>query len=135
MRLIDADELMEHVWRDKLDSRELIAEMIDNALTIKDAIISRKGGANTTREEAAKILYNQWQEFLEDNIDYAGISDAYKMAIGALDQESSIDKIRAEIEGYRSTIDNAISEDELKIEGMKEAYADCLKIIDKYKEE
>lgn len=33
MRLIDADELMEHVWRDKLDSRELIAEMIDNAPT------------------------------------------------------------------------------------------------------
>lgn len=35
MRLIDADELMEHVWRDKLDSRELIAKMIDDALTIK----------------------------------------------------------------------------------------------------
>lgn len=30
MRLIDADELKEHVWRDRLDSRELIAEMIDN---------------------------------------------------------------------------------------------------------
>ena len=40
-----------------------------------------------TREEAAKILYNQWQGFLEDNIDYAGISDAYKMAIKALEQE------------------------------------------------
>lgn len=36
MRLIDADELMEHVWRDKLDSRELIAEMIDNAPTVKE---------------------------------------------------------------------------------------------------
>lgn len=36
MRLIDADELMEHVWRDKLDSRELIAEMINNAPTVKD---------------------------------------------------------------------------------------------------
>lgn len=36
MRLIDADELMEHVWRDKLDSRELIAEMINNAHTITD---------------------------------------------------------------------------------------------------
>lgn len=35
MRLIDADEIMEHVWRDKLDSRELIAEMIDNAPTVK----------------------------------------------------------------------------------------------------
>lgn len=34
MRLIDADELMEHVYRDKLDSRELIAEMIKNAPTV-----------------------------------------------------------------------------------------------------
>lgn len=34
MRLIDADELIEHVWRDKLDSRELIAEMIEGAPTV-----------------------------------------------------------------------------------------------------
>lgn len=33
MRLIDADELMEHVYRDRLDSRELIAEMIKKAPT------------------------------------------------------------------------------------------------------
>lgn len=36
MRLINADELMEHVWRDKLDSRELIAQMVENAPTIKE---------------------------------------------------------------------------------------------------
>lgn len=36
MRLVDADELMEHVWRDKLDSRELIAQMIATAPTIKE---------------------------------------------------------------------------------------------------
>ena len=34
MRLIDADELMEHVYRDKLDSRELIAAMVQNAPTV-----------------------------------------------------------------------------------------------------
>ena len=34
MRLIDADELMEHAMRDKLDSRELIWQMINNAPTI-----------------------------------------------------------------------------------------------------
>ena len=28
MRLIDADELMEHVWRDRLDSRERIANLV-----------------------------------------------------------------------------------------------------------
>lgn len=33
MRLVDADELMGHVYRDKLDSREQIAEMIQNAPT------------------------------------------------------------------------------------------------------
>lgn len=36
MRLIDANELMEHTWRDKLDSRELIAKMIEEAPTIKE---------------------------------------------------------------------------------------------------
>lgn len=36
MRLINADDLMEHVWRDKLDSRELIAKMVDNAPTVKE---------------------------------------------------------------------------------------------------
>ena len=33
-RLIDADRLMEHVYRDKLDSRELIAQMVENAPTV-----------------------------------------------------------------------------------------------------
>ena len=36
MRLIDADELIEHAWREKLDSRELIVQMIENAPTIKE---------------------------------------------------------------------------------------------------
>lgn len=36
MRLIDADELIEHAWRDRLDSRELIVEMITKAPTIKE---------------------------------------------------------------------------------------------------
>ena len=35
MRLIDADDLIEHAWRDKLDSRELIAQMIETAPTVK----------------------------------------------------------------------------------------------------
>jgi len=40
-----------------------------------------------TREEAKKIIFNQWQSFLEHNIDYGGISEAYKMAIQALEQQ------------------------------------------------
>ena len=35
MRLIDVDELMEHIGRDKLDSREAIMEMVENASTIQ----------------------------------------------------------------------------------------------------
>ena len=35
MRLVNADALMEHVYRDRLDSRELIAEMVRNAPTIE----------------------------------------------------------------------------------------------------
>ena len=40
-----------------------------------------------TNEEAKKIIFNQWQSFLEDNIDYGGISEAYTMAIKALEIE------------------------------------------------
>lgn len=36
MRLVDADELIEHAWRDKLDSRELIVQMIATAPTVKE---------------------------------------------------------------------------------------------------
>ena len=44
-----------------------------------------------TNEKAKKIIFNQWQTFLEDNIDYAGISEAYKMAIKALEQQPCIE--------------------------------------------
>jgi len=36
MRLINADELIEHVWLDRLDSRERIAEMVYSAPTIAE---------------------------------------------------------------------------------------------------
>lgn len=39
MRLIDADELKEHAGRDRLDSRELIFQMIDNAPTVANQVI------------------------------------------------------------------------------------------------
>jgi len=34
MRTIDADELLEHVYRDKVDTREAIAEMVNRAHTL-----------------------------------------------------------------------------------------------------
>ena len=41
-----------------------------------------------TNQEAKEKIFYQWQDFLEHNIDYAGISEAYKMAIKALEQET-----------------------------------------------
>ena len=46
-----------------------------------------------TGKEAKKIIFNQWQSFLEHNIDYGGISEAYKMAMKALEQQPSEDYI------------------------------------------
>ena len=49
-----------------------------------------------TGEEAKKIIFSQWQSFLEHNIDYGGISEAYKMAMEALDRQLSDDCISRE---------------------------------------
>lgn len=82
-----------------------------------------------TREEAKEKLYREWQRFLEDNIDYSGISEAYKMAFKSLEQEPVLDKIKAEIEALRKVypfynhIDTYVKEDDVR------------KIIDKYKAE
>lgn len=55
MRLIDADELMEHVYRDKLDSRELIAQMIENAPTIRDDAETIKKNLMNALEHERKL--------------------------------------------------------------------------------
>ena len=49
-----------------------------------------------TSEKAKEILYLEWQGFLENNIDYAGVSDAYKLAFKALEQMLVIEDIKAE---------------------------------------
>lgn len=36
MRVIDADELIEHVWRDRLDSRERIANLVESMPTVRE---------------------------------------------------------------------------------------------------
>lgn len=58
-----------------------------------------------TNKEAKEKLYLEWQNFLEKNIDYAGISEAYQMAFKALEQ---ITKIADIIDG---TIDHFDLED------------------------
>ena len=50
-----------------------------------------------TNKEAKEKIFYQWQDFLEHNLDYAGISDAYNMAIKALEQNDVLQEIRQEI--------------------------------------
>lgn len=96
-----------------------------------------------TNKEAKEKLYMEWQKFLEDNIDYAGVSEAYKMAFKALEQEPKpewehdhvilkaysdgandvLDKIRAEIEEAQT------------YDGIYIDRAYVLEILDRYKTE
>lgn len=58
MRLIDADELMEHVYRDRLDSRELIAKMVIDAPTVQPIGLQEMSGNELTamaRKEKVQI--------------------------------------------------------------------------------
>ena len=50
-----------------------------------------------TNKEAKKKLYKEWQKFLEENIDYEGISEAYKMAFKALEQKPCDDAISRQV--------------------------------------
>ena len=87
-----------------------------------------------TNKEAKEKLYMEWQKFLEENIDYAGISEAYKMAFKALEQEPMtdvLDKIRAEIEEQVLESLSDGGDDWFAAEKVNE----CLDIIDKYKAE
>ena len=83
-----------------------------------------------TNTEAKDKLYLQWQEFLEHNLDYGGISEAYKMSFKALDQMDIIDKIRAEIEQNAYPIVHGVNNHEL---GM--TLYGILQVIDKYREQ
>lgn len=56
-----------------------------------------------TNKEAKEKIFYQWQDFLEHNLDYAGISDAYKMALKALEQADVLQEIRQEIEQIKAT--------------------------------
>jgi len=108
MRLIDADELIEHVWRDKLDSRELIAEMIENAPTVK--------------KMPTKIPLDVFEQLLSIHVNEASV----------------LDRIRAEIEqlptNTRINWDGCCPDpDYPKIEFVDVSKNRLLSIIDKYK--
>lgn len=60
MRLIDADELIEKASREKLDTRELIMQMIENAPTVVD-----KEKENLSRECSS---LNNIASYLDDQV-------------------------------------------------------------------
>lgn len=60
-----------------------------------------------TREEAIKKLREQQNEFNEHCIDYAGINEAYNMAIKSLE---AWDKVEADILGLDGYYDDAFWE-------------------------
>ena len=77
-----------------------------------------------TTEKAKEILYLEWQGFLENNIDYAGVSNAYKLAFKALEQMSVIEDIKSEIRSIQPKWhENA---------GKHNCIDEVIKIIDKH---
>lgn len=68
MRLIDADELLEHVWRDKLDSRKAIARMVKSAPTIKVKTASAALKKRVTKIENDMMLMKADISFLKNII-------------------------------------------------------------------
>ena len=56
MRLIDADELIEHVWRDRVDSRERIANLVESMPTIKET----RGAWQIGKFSDDDHRYNDW---------------------------------------------------------------------------
>ena len=86
-------------------------------------------------------MSDELKKMFEELIDFDWLS-TYQNFVGEVEakveeelktsRQRELEKIKTEIEEYKSTIDNAISEDELKIEGMKEAYSDSIKIIGKH---
>ena len=83
MRLIDANELMEHAVRDKLDSRELIMQMIENAPTVtavEAGFVSKEAVEaieKAYKESETNLLHeNEYQRQLNQQI--LGRLDAYE---------------------------------------------------------
>lgn len=81
-----------------------------------------------TPEKAKEILFNEWQGFLENNIDYAGVSDAYKLAFKALEQMSVVDDIKSEIVKKHLSIIEKNDFDN----GRTYGYEECISIIDSH---
>lgn len=96
MRLIDADELIEHAWRDKLDSRELIVKMIEQAPTIKeipikipidifDKLVSQEPILDKIRAEMVKQA-EEWKSCNPNSVAYKNIANGLYRAVNIIDK-------------------------------------------------
>lgn len=91
-----------------------------------------------TREERAVQILNQREccrECVVENCTCAECDEAFDLAIKVLEQEPVLDKIRAEIEEYKSRqLTLAISVDDLE-KGKQIALEYVLAVLNKYKAE
>lgn len=153
MRLIDADELIEHAWRDKLDSRELIVEMIEKAPTIKEIpakipidifekLVSQEPCEDSISRQAvlSKIkevcFSKEWLQFRVDK----GSNGQRDFLINYIEQLPSVtpqtntevlDKIRVEIMDFEEELFHRPNTDYADYAAVRH----CVEIIDKYKAE
>ena len=81
-----------------------------------------------TREEAIKILKSKMDGHTDTSYEWA---ETVRMAIKALEQESILDKIRAEIDRQYKWLTNT----RYTIRDVDIAFGSILQIIDKYKAE
>ena len=79
--LVDKQELLEHAYRDKLDSRELIAKMIENAPTVKAIPVE---SIEMLLKGMRIGVANDREEVIESCGNGTGIEDYYKGYISAV---------------------------------------------------
>lgn len=122
MRLIDADELLINVWRDKPDDTVSIAKMINNAPTVKDI---------PTKEDAEPIV-----DLDSTRIFMIGILLGYDQ------KHDEMDKFKEDIKRIFEPKPNTDLIDKIKaeIESLKpcqgcfyDGITRCLEIIDKHR--
>lgn len=114
----------------------LVAHMLRNKALVQEPIIQMRDATpeeleavdNHIKSISRSTGVSFWNSDSESFINKPCISSG----VCEHDKINTLNKLRDKIEKYRSTIDRAISEDESKIEGMKEAYTDCIGMIDEY---
>lgn len=82
MRLIDGDELIEHVWRDRVDSRERIANLVKSMPTIKKTIPAA---------DVVPVVHGRWLPIVSYNNTYK-CSECGRLLVNITDGLSMVAK-------------------------------------------